>query len=195
MKYIQKTIIVLLFAVMMLSGCSKNPYAVIPEKDFFDSPSEISSNSAYMDDETSDNIWQKKEITKEWYEAHTSGLWHTASIGYVDENGEMQPEWYVKIDEEKVIYGHLKGGEFISDHENAIISYINFGEDTLFMCVESKDVSSKTHRYFLVTSDDDINTLEYYEETAPDESENGDMAAGMTGLDYCGGVSLVREVN
>lgn len=52
---------------------------------------------------------------------YLQGTWDTASMGY-EYYGESQAEYYVRFTDTEIIYGHMKGDEFVPDHANKIDS-------------------------------------------------------------------------
>ena len=86
------------------------------------------------------------------------GAWQTASIGYED-NGTVQPEYYVRFAGSEILYGHLKNGQFVLDHSDKI----SLLDTTAAGGFRVQAEASSGVRYTYQTSESDENVLEYYE--------------------------------
>ncbi len=105
-----------------------------------------------------------------------TGTWQTASIGYeVDDT--MQPEYYVQFSGMNINYGHMKDGDFVLDHTDAIDTIESLSTGCKIMAVSENGV-----KYTYQTSEGDENVLEYY--GTWEENEFPDK--------YSGGASLSR---
>ena len=87
-----------------------------------------------------------------------TGTWQTASMGY-EYDGTTQPEYYVQFTDTEIVYGHMKDGEFISDHADPIVSMEAVSEAGWRVQAESSNGVQYTYQ----TSEGDDNVLEYYE--------------------------------
>ena len=108
-----------------------------------------------------------------------TGTWQTASMGYAD-GGTMEPEYYVRFTETDIIYGHMKGGEFVSDHSDKIIRL----EETAAGGTRVQAESSNGVQYTYQTCESDSNVLEYYETWQ--EEDFPEMYRGGASLNRCG---------
>ena len=106
-----------------------------------------------------------------------SGTWQTASIGYED-NGSMQPEFYVQFTGTEVIYGHMKDGEFVTDHSDTI----KLMEESEAGGYRVQAEAANGVRYTYQTSESDKDILEYFESWNEDDFPET----------YRGGASLSR---
>ena len=99
------------------------------------------------------------------------GRWQTASMSYEDD-GSMQPEYYVEFTDSEIKYGHLKDEEFVVDHVDKIEALL-LGAKCKIQATSSTGV-----KYTYQTSESDENVLEYYEtwneEEFPDTYSGGD---------------------
>ncbi len=110
--------------------------------------------------------------------AALAGTWQTASIGpQVD--GGMAPEYYVRFTASKIVYGHLSGGVFASDHADPISRI----EKTAAGGVRVQAQTAGGVQYSYQTGEGDSGVLEYYETW--DESAFPEL--------YRGGASLSRS--
>ena len=87
-----------------------------------------------------------------------SGTWQTASMGY-EYYGTSQPEYYVQFKTSKIIYGHMKNGEFVPDHSDRIILLEEIAPGKYKVQAES---SNGIH-YTYLTCESDNSIMEYYE--------------------------------
>ena len=92
------------------------------------------------------------------------GTWQTASMATGDDD-EGQPEYYVQFTDSEIQYGHMENDEFTLDHADAIKSL----EQTDNGGYKVQAESSTGVQYTFMTSEDDSNTLEYYETWNEDE--------------------------
>ena len=106
-----------------------------------------------------------------------SGIWQTASVGYMD-GEDMQPEYYVEFTGEDVNYGHMKDGTFVLDHSDKISEFERTDEGKYKVKAES----AGGIQYTFKTAEDDADILEYY------ETWNEENFSEM----YRGGASLSR---
>ena len=106
-----------------------------------------------------------------------SGTWQTASI-VSKEDGSAYPEYHVQFTDTAILYGHMKDGEFVSDHSDQIVIYEEKSEG----CFMVKAEASNGVQYTYQTSESDKDVLEYYETW--DDAEFADK--------YSGGASLSR---
>ena len=111
-------------------------------------------------------------------ESAISGTWQTASIGY-EEDGEMQPEYYVQFGDSQIIYGHMQDGDFVPDHSDniALIEQLESGGYRV------QAESEKGVQYTYQTAESDENIMEYYETWNEDEFPDK----------YSGSASLSRQ--
>ena len=111
--------------------------------------------------------------------AHSiTGTWQTASMAY-EADGTMYPEYYVRFTDSEILYGHMKNGNFISDHSDKIIHRETTASDGLKVQAEASNGVQYTYQ----TSASDREILEYY------ETWNEDDFPEM----YRGGASLSRS--
>ena len=111
--------------------------------------------------------------------AHSiTGTWQTASMAY-EADGTMYPEYYVRFTDSEILYGHMKNGNFISDHSDKIIRRETTASDGLKVQAEASNGVQYTYQ----TSSGDREILEYY------ETWNEDDFPEM----YRGGASLSRS--
>ena len=111
--------------------------------------------------------------------AHSiTGTWQTASMAY-EADGTMYPEYYVRFTDSEILYGHMKNGNFISDHSDKIIRRETTASDGLKVQAEASNGVQYTYQ----TSASDREILEYY------ETWNEDDFPEM----YRGGASLSRS--
>ena len=120
---------------------------------------------------------EREDIASVNQEDMLSGTWQTASIGY-EADGEMQPEYYVRFENLQVLYGHMKDGEFITDHVDEITLLDEFSAGMYKIQVETEG----GEKYTLQTPEGDKDVLEYYETWNDDEFPDA----------YRGGSSLTR---
>ncbi len=85
------------------------------------------------------------------------GTWQTASMGY-EYYGTNQPEYYVQFTNSEIIYGHMKNGEFVSDHSDRIVRLEEITPGEFKVQAES---SNGAH-YTYLTCESDHDVLEYY---------------------------------
>ena len=90
----------------------------------------------------------------------------------------MQPEYYVRFENLQVLYGHMKDGEFITDHVDEITLLDEFSAGMYKIQVETEG----GEKYTLQTPEGDKDVLEYYETWNDDEFPDA----------YRGGSSLTR---
>ena len=107
-----------------------------------------------------------------------TGTWQTASMAY-EADGTMYPEYYVRFTDSEILYGHMKNGNFISDHSDKIIRRETTASDGLKVQAEASNGVQYTYQ----TSASDREILEYY------ETWNEDDFPEM----YRGGASLSRS--
>ena len=120
---------------------------------------------------------ERRDMASENQKDVLSGTWQTASIGY-EADGEMQPEYYVRFENLQVLYGHMKDGEFITDHVDEISLLDEFSAGMYKIQVETEG----GEKYTLQTPEGDKDVLEYYETWNDDEFPDA----------YRGGSSLTR---
>ena len=108
---------------------------------------------------------------------YISGMWQTASVGYMD-GEDMQPEYYVEFTGESVNYGHMKDETFVLDHSDKISELEKTAEGKYKVKAESADGI----QYTFQSAEDDEDILEYYETW--NEEDFSEM--------YRGGASLSR---
>lgn len=103
------------------------------------------------------------------------GMWATASM-VPDENGDVQPEWYVEFVGYAINYGHMDGDEFVVDHSDDVQLQMSDSAGNLFVQAETADGIQYTYKI----SDDDKDVLEYYETW--NEDEYADTYSGSASL-------------
>ncbi|MBP3754776.1 MAG: hypothetical protein J6I66_07955 [Lachnospiraceae bacterium] len=103
------------------------------------------------------------------------GMWATASM-VPDENGDVQPEWYVEFEGYAINYGHMEGDKFVVDHSDDVQCQMSDSDGNLFVQAENADGIQYTYR----VSGDDKDVLEYYETW--NEDEYADTYSGSTSL-------------
>ena len=99
-------------------------------------------------------------------------------MGYADD-GTMSPEYHVRFTDAEIVYGHIKDGEFVSDHSDKISRL----EETAAGGFKVQAESSNGVRYTYQTCESDADILEYFETWR--EEEFPEM--------YRGGASLSRS--
>ena len=85
------------------------------------------------------------------------GTWQTASMGY-EYFGTIQPEYYVQFTNSEIIYGHMKNGEYVTDHSDRIIRLEEIAPGEFQVQAES----SNGTQYTYLTSENDNRVMEYY---------------------------------
>lgn len=103
------------------------------------------------------------------------GMWATASM-VPDENGDVQPEWYVEFVGYAINYGHMDGDKFVVDHSDDVQLQMSDSAGNLFVQAETADGIQYTYKI----SDDDKDVLEYYETW--NEDEYADTYSGSASL-------------
>ena len=103
------------------------------------------------------------------------GIWQTASFGY-DDDGSMQPEYYVWFTDSEIQYGHMRNDEFSLDHSDKIKS-IEISASGGFR-VQAEN--SNGFKYTYQTCEDDSSILEYY--GTWDENEFSETYSGSASL-------------
>lgn len=103
------------------------------------------------------------------------GMWATASM-VPDENGDVQPEWYVEFEGYAINYGHMEGDKFVVDHSDDVQCQMSDSDGNLFVQAENADGIQYTYR----VSEDDKDVLEYYETW--NEDEYADTYSGSASL-------------
>lgn len=103
------------------------------------------------------------------------GMWATASM-VPDENGDVQPEWYVEFEGYAINYGHMEGDKFVVDHSDDVQCQMSDSDGNLFVQAENADGIQYTYR----VSGDDKDVLEYYETW--NEDEYADTYSGSASL-------------
>lgn len=103
------------------------------------------------------------------------GMWATASM-VPDENGDVQPEWYVEFVGYAINYGHMDGDKFVVDHSDDVQLQMSDSAGNLFVQAETSDGIQYTYKI----SDDDKDVLEYYETW--NEDEYADTYSGSASL-------------
>lgn len=103
------------------------------------------------------------------------GMWATASM-VPDENGDVQPEWYVEFVGYAINYGHMDGDKFVVDHSDDVQLQMSDSSGNLFVQAETADGIQYTYKI----SDDDKDVLEYYETW--NEDEYADTYSGSASL-------------
>ena len=86
------------------------------------------------------------------------GTWQTVSMGN-EEDGILQPEYYVQFTDSGIDYGHMKDGEFVLDHSDKISSLEELATGKYRVQAESSNGVQYTYQ----TSESDNDILEYYE--------------------------------
>ena len=109
--------------------------------------------------------------------ASLAGTWQTASMAY-ESDGTMFPEWYVRFTDTEIVYGHVKGGEFVPDHTDQIIGLVRTPAGGYSIQAAGADGAQYTYR----TGESDPDVLEYYETWREDDFPSA----------YRGGASLSR---
>ena len=166
--------LILLLTTVALSAVSCGQ----KNKDVFEELEEVvddgGSASDYVSSDADDNSADMVSALQD-SESKLDGRWQTASMSYEDD-GSMQPEYYVEFTDSEIKYGHLKDEEFVVDHVDTIES-LSFGEKCIIQAKSSNGV-----KYTYQTSESDENVLEYYETWNEDEFSDT----------YSGGASLSR---
>lgn len=103
------------------------------------------------------------------------GMWATASM-VPDENGDVQPEWYVEFEGYAINYGHMEEDKFVVDHSDDVQCQMSDSDGNLFVQAENADGIQYTYR----VSEDDKDVLEYYETW--NEDEYADTYSGSASL-------------
>jgi hypothetical protein len=101
----------------------------------------------------SDNVNIEASVADEY---SLTGTWQTASIGY-EADDTMQPEYYVQFYGMSINYGHMKDGDFVLDHTDAIDTIESVGSGCKIQAVSESGV-----KYTYQTSEGDENVLDYY---------------------------------
>jgi hypothetical protein len=108
-----------------------------------------------------------------------TGTWQTASIGF-EADGTMAPEYYVQFTDTEVVYGHMRDGEFVSDHADRIARLEQTAAGGFIVQAEA----SNGVQYSYQTSEGDDTVLEYYETW--NESDFPATYSGGASLSRCG---------
>ena len=72
--------------------------------------------------------------------------------------GTIQPEYYVQFTNSEIIYGHMKNGEYVTDHSDRIIRLEEIAPGEFKVQAES----SNGTQYTYLTSENDNRVMEYY---------------------------------
>lgn len=171
----KRTVIVVLTLAMAIGvvGCGSGKDDDLNIIGGADGPTSIWIASKDGDDD--ENVANIGDSIAEEYSL--TGTWQTASIGYED-GDTMQPEYYVQFSGMNINYGHMKDGEFVLDHTDAIDTI-----ESLAVGCRIQAESENGVRYTYQTSEVDENVLDYYETW--EENEFSDK--------YSGGASLSRS--
>ena len=149
------------------------------KKDAFEEIEEVigdgGSASDYVSSDADDNSADMVSALQD-SESKLDGRWQTASMSYEDD-GSMQPEYYVEFTDSEIKYGHLKDEEFVVDHADKIES-LSLGSKCKIQATSSTGV-----KYTYQTSESDENVLEYYETW--NEEEFSDKYSGGASLSRC----------
>ncbi len=94
-----------------------------------ESPAEVSETTEIVEEasETVETSVDEPDTAAEPVEEaattieYLQGTWNTASMGY-EYYGESQAEYYVRFTDTEIIYGHMKGDEFIPEYSDQIDS-------------------------------------------------------------------------
>ena len=105
-----------------------------------------------------------EEESEDGAEKFLAGTWITASQGY-EYYGTPQPEYYVRFEGTDIIYGHMKDGEFVSDHTNTACFIDQLPGGGYIVKAETENGDRYTYR----SAQNDMDVLNYYE--GWDESE------------------------
>ena len=160
------------FALSAVSCGQKN-------KDVFEELEEVIGDdgpaSDYISSDADDN---SADLVSALHDSKSKleGRWQTASMSYEDD-GSMQPEYYVEFTDSEIKYGHLKDEEFVVDHVDKIEALL-LGSKCKIQATSSTGV-----KYTYQTSESDENVLEYYETW--NENNFSEM--------YRGGASLTKS--
>ena len=160
------------FALSAVSCGQKN-------KDVFEELEEVIGDdgpaSNYISSDADDN---SADLVSALHDSKSKleGRWQTASMSYEDD-GSMQPEYYVEFTDSEIKYGHLKDEEFVVDHVDKIEALL-LGSKCKIQATSSTGV-----KYTYQTSESDENVLEYYETW--NENDFSEM--------YRGGASLTKS--
>ena len=167
---------VALITAIVLSGCTvrENEVTVIGGAD---GPTAIylAHEADGEEDKSPDTNEEEKANGSEEFLA---GTWVTASQGY-EYYGKAQAEYYVRFDGTDIIYGHMKGKEFVPDHTAAISLIEQVSGGGYMVKAKSENGGEYTYR----SADGNLDVLEYYSTWNEDDFPNH----------YSGGASLSRE--
>ena len=106
------------------------------------------------------------------------GTWGTAS--QMEYYGTPQPEYYVRFTDSRILYEHMKDGEFILDYSCRIVSIEKIAEGKYIVKAET----SEGARYAYRTSDEDNNSMWYFMTWNEDEfSDNLSGSSSITKID------------
>ena len=131
------------------------------------------------DDSTSIYLAQKTDQDEvgNGAEEYLAGTWTTASQGY-EYYGTMQAMYYVRFDGTDIVYGHMKNGEFVTDHTNMASLIEQLPGGGYIIKAETEDGEKYSYR----TAESDMNILGHYSTWNEDEFSDH----------YHGGSSLSR---